>query len=199
MPFKVGRSRPKAWASTSRGPSPIAPCWRRSARAPERTLFVAGSASDVPGAKGVGMPVYWHNRVGLPPRDDARPDYLEPTPRPAGRPVSSGLEGGLWCRRNGRKRVAEAGQFKPEEHRFGPTHWFEDLKVGQKFYINSRTQTEVDVRRLPARQRRQPSDPLRPRILQGARPSRPAGARPAGGDPGRGGRRHLSRMSSAIR
>lgn len=28
---------------------------------PERTLFVAGSASDVPGAKAVGMPVYWHN------------------------------------------------------------------------------------------------------------------------------------------
>ena len=46
---------------------------------PERTLFVAGSASDVPGAKGVGMPVYWHNRVGLPPRGDARPDHLEPT------------------------------------------------------------------------------------------------------------------------
>ncbi|MFO1082681.1 MAG: MaoC family dehydratase [Reyranellaceae bacterium] len=32
--------------------------------------------------------------------------------------------------------------FKPEEHRFGPTHWFEDLVLGQKFYINSRTQTE---------------------------------------------------------
>ena len=45
--------------------------------APARTLFVAGSASDVPGAKGIGMPVYWHNRVGLPPRDDARPDFLE--------------------------------------------------------------------------------------------------------------------------
>lgn len=45
----------------------------------ERTLFVAGSASDVPGAKGVGMPVFWHNRIGLPPRDDARPDYLEPS------------------------------------------------------------------------------------------------------------------------
>jgi 2-haloacid dehalogenase len=44
---------------------------------PERTLFVAGSASDVPGAKAVGMPVYWHNRIGLAPRDDARPDYLE--------------------------------------------------------------------------------------------------------------------------
>jgi acyl dehydratase len=39
--------------------------------------------------------------------------------------------------------VVEAGQFKPEEHRFGPTHWFEDMKVGQKFYINSRTQTEA--------------------------------------------------------
>ena len=39
--------------------------------------------------------------------------------------------------------MAEAGQFKPEEHRFGPTHWFEDIKVGQKFYINSRTQTEA--------------------------------------------------------
>jgi FMN phosphatase YigB (HAD superfamily) len=46
---------------------------------PERTLFVAGSASDVPGAKAVGMPVYWHNRIGLPRRDDTRPDHLEPT------------------------------------------------------------------------------------------------------------------------
>jgi 2-haloacid dehalogenase len=44
---------------------------------PERTLFVAGSASDVPGAKSVGMPVYWHNRIGLAPRDDSTPDYLE--------------------------------------------------------------------------------------------------------------------------
>jgi 2-haloalkanoic acid dehalogenase type II len=34
-----------------------------------RTLFVAGSAADVPGAGGVGMPVYWHNRMGLPPVD----------------------------------------------------------------------------------------------------------------------------------
>ena len=49
---------------------------------PERTLFVAGSASDVPGAKAVGMPVYWHNRVGLPPRDDARPDFLEKSLEP---------------------------------------------------------------------------------------------------------------------
>ena len=45
----------------------------------ERTLFVAGSASDVPGAKSVGMPVYWHNRIGLPPRDNTQPDHLEAT------------------------------------------------------------------------------------------------------------------------
>ncbi len=55
---------------------------------PERTLFVAGSASDVPGAKGMGMPVYWHNRVGLPPHgvggDDARPDFLEKSLEPLG-------------------------------------------------------------------------------------------------------------------
>ena len=45
--------------------------------APERTLFVAGSASDVPGAKGVGMPVYWHNRMALAPVGEAVPDYIE--------------------------------------------------------------------------------------------------------------------------
>lgn len=31
----------------------------------ERVLFVAGSPYDVPGAGGVGMPVWWHNRVGM--------------------------------------------------------------------------------------------------------------------------------------
>jgi 2-haloalkanoic acid dehalogenase type II len=56
---------------------------------PARTLFVAGSASDVPGAKGVGMPVYWHNQIGLPPRDDAYPDYLERTLIPLPRLVLS--------------------------------------------------------------------------------------------------------------
>lgn len=44
---------------------------------PERTLFVAGSASDAPGAKGVGMPVYWHNRIGLPAFAGAKPDFME--------------------------------------------------------------------------------------------------------------------------
>ncbi len=33
---------------------------------PGRTLFVAGSPADVPGATGAGMPVFWHNRAGLP-------------------------------------------------------------------------------------------------------------------------------------
>lgn len=36
-------------------------------------LFVAGSPSDVPGASAVGMPVVWHNRVGLPSRPGAVP------------------------------------------------------------------------------------------------------------------------------
>lgn len=49
---------------------------------PARTLFVAGSASDVPGAQGLGMPVYWHNRIGLAAVGPAKPDFtarsLEP-------------------------------------------------------------------------------------------------------------------------
>ncbi len=49
---------------------------------PERTLFVAGSAADVPGAKGVGMPVFWHNRMNLATVGGVQPDFqaasLEP-------------------------------------------------------------------------------------------------------------------------
>jgi 2-haloacid dehalogenase len=45
----------------------------------ERTPFVAGSASDVPGARSMGMPVFWHNRIGLPPRGDAEPEFCEPS------------------------------------------------------------------------------------------------------------------------
>jgi len=33
--------------------------------AADRVLFVAGSPLDVRGASAIGMPVYWHNRVGL--------------------------------------------------------------------------------------------------------------------------------------
>ncbi|GCD93099.1 HAD-IA family hydrolase [Embleya hyalina] len=32
---------------------------------PERVLFVAGSPYDIPGAGGVGMPVWWHNRARM--------------------------------------------------------------------------------------------------------------------------------------
>jgi 2-haloacid dehalogenase len=42
---------------------------------PARTLFVAGSASDVPGAQSVGMPVFWHNRIGLPPVGSTNPEF----------------------------------------------------------------------------------------------------------------------------
>jgi 2-haloalkanoic acid dehalogenase type II len=45
-----------------------------------RTLFVAGSSADVPGATGVGMPVFWHNRAGLTfTSDKARPMIVSDT------------------------------------------------------------------------------------------------------------------------
>jgi 2-haloalkanoic acid dehalogenase type II len=58
-------------------PEPYRMVLARLGTAPARTLFVAGSAADVPGAKGVGMPVYWHNRMALPAADGATPDYME--------------------------------------------------------------------------------------------------------------------------
>ena len=33
--------------------------------------------------------------------------------------------------------------FNPADHRFGPSHYFEDFAVGQSFYIPSRTVTEA--------------------------------------------------------
>jgi acyl dehydratase len=114
---------------------------QRLGTAAERTLFVAGSASDVPGAKGVGMPVYWHNRVGLPPRDDAPARLISDIARPlAGRPLAKCC---LQWSREEDEHVAEATSSIRPSIAFGPTHWFEDLEVGQKFYINSRTQTEA--------------------------------------------------------
>ena len=58
-------------------PEPYRAVLAKLGTAPARTLFVAGSAADVPGAKAVGMPVYWHNRMGLAPLGDATPDYVE--------------------------------------------------------------------------------------------------------------------------
>jgi 2-haloacid dehalogenase len=44
---------------------------------PAQALFVAGSPADLPGAAGVGMPVFWHNRLGLPLLDSsARPKFV---------------------------------------------------------------------------------------------------------------------------
>jgi 2-haloalkanoic acid dehalogenase type II len=58
-------------------PEPYRAALSQLGTTPARTLFVAGSAVDVPGAAAVGMPVYWHNRMGLPAAGDARPDFTE--------------------------------------------------------------------------------------------------------------------------
>jgi 2-haloalkanoic acid dehalogenase type II len=63
-------------------PEPYQAVLAKLRTAPARTLFVAGSAADVPGAKGVGMPVYWHNRMGLAALDGAKPDFVETSLRP---------------------------------------------------------------------------------------------------------------------
>lgn len=41
---------------------------------PKDAVFVAGSSVDVPGSRAAGMRVVWHNRIGLPPKDGAKPD-----------------------------------------------------------------------------------------------------------------------------
>jgi 2-haloacid dehalogenase len=51
-------------------------------------VFVAGSAADVPGTSGAGIPrVVWHNRVGLVAKDGA------PGPLREGRTFGEALEG----------------------------------------------------------------------------------------------------------
>lgn len=64
-------------------PEPYRAVLDRLGTAPGRTLFVAGSPADVPGATSVGMPVFWHNRAGLPfVADDARPFLVADTLAP---------------------------------------------------------------------------------------------------------------------
>lgn len=46
-------------------PRPYTLALRELDVAPEKALFVAGSAFDVNGAGAIGMPVFWHNHVGL--------------------------------------------------------------------------------------------------------------------------------------
>jgi len=56
----------------------------------EEAVFVAGSAADVPGASGAGIPrVVWHNRVGLVAKDGA------PAPLREGKTLEEALEGFL--------------------------------------------------------------------------------------------------------
>ncbi|KAK9898196.1 2-deoxyglucose-6-phosphate phosphatase [Cystobasidium minutum MCA 4210] len=41
---------------------------------PHDAVFVAGSSVDVPGSKEAGMRVVWHNRAGMAPKNDVKPD-----------------------------------------------------------------------------------------------------------------------------
>jgi 2-haloacid dehalogenase len=63
-------------------PEPYLQVLEKLGTAAARTLFVAGSASDVPGASGVGMPVYWHNRIGLPAAGAVQPIRIERSLKP---------------------------------------------------------------------------------------------------------------------
>ncbi|MEH2483178.1 2-haloacid dehalogenase [Nitrobacteraceae bacterium AZCC 2146] len=64
-------------------PEPYLAVLKKLGTDPARTLFVAGSSADVPGATGVGMPVFWHNRAGLTfTSDKARPMIVSDTLRP---------------------------------------------------------------------------------------------------------------------
>jgi 2-haloacid dehalogenase len=45
--------------------------------APDRCLFLAGSAYDLVGASRVGLPVWWHNRIGLEKPAEAPPPLRE--------------------------------------------------------------------------------------------------------------------------
>ncbi|MBL0914936.1 MAG: HAD-IA family hydrolase [Sphingopyxis sp.] len=73
VPFDVIMTSEEAGYYKPR-PEPYRAALDRLGTDPARTLFVAGSPADIPGASGVGMPVFWHNRAGLPFLDDnARP------------------------------------------------------------------------------------------------------------------------------
>jgi 2-haloalkanoic acid dehalogenase type II len=66
VPFQVVVTAERAgWYKPN--PQPYRLALRELGVPAERTLFVAGSPADLPGAAGVGMPVVWHNRIGLSP------------------------------------------------------------------------------------------------------------------------------------
>ena len=63
-------------------PEPYRLALKRLSVQPSRALFVAGSPSDIAGARGAGMDVCWHNRLQLPLGEREPPlaelDSLEP-------------------------------------------------------------------------------------------------------------------------
>jgi 2-haloalkanoic acid dehalogenase type II len=52
-------------------PRPYEMALRELSVAPGRCLFVAGSAYDLFGTSKVGLPAYWHDRIGMAPPSDA--------------------------------------------------------------------------------------------------------------------------------
>ncbi|MCW6529023.1 MULTISPECIES: HAD-IA family hydrolase [Sphingomonas] len=82
VPFEIVVTAEEAGFYKPR-PEPYRMALNRLGTDPARTLFVAGSPADIPGAAGVGMPVFWHNRARLTfVADTARPllnaDRLDP-------------------------------------------------------------------------------------------------------------------------
>jgi 2-haloacid dehalogenase len=63
-------------------PEPYRLALERLGVEPSRALFVAGSSGDITGASGIGMRVWWHNRLQQPLGDHQAPlvehDLLEP-------------------------------------------------------------------------------------------------------------------------
>ncbi|YCK79759.1 HAD-IA family hydrolase (plasmid) [Arthrobacter sp. D3-18] len=64
VPFDVVVTSEAAGAYKPR-PEPYTLAIERLGIPAERILFVAGSKYDIPGAGGVGMPVWWHNRIHM--------------------------------------------------------------------------------------------------------------------------------------
>jgi len=90
VPFEVVVTAEEAGYYKPR-PEPYRAVLDRLGTDPARTLFVAGSPADIPGATGVGMPVFWHNRIGLPfVADEARPLLIADTLDPLGELVARG-------------------------------------------------------------------------------------------------------------
>ena len=75
IPFEVVVTAEAAGAYKPR-PEPYRRALDALGLPPEKVLFVAGSRHDIPGAGGVGMDVWWHNRVGM-PTDPANPPLAE--------------------------------------------------------------------------------------------------------------------------